>query len=122
MANPNKMYTILKNSYNDDGTIFISNLFFANTSSHDTIRVWFSKIINADDVKKVWVSQKDNDTNIFYVEYTQSFEKNFYHGFSIQQLDFATSKQDIISRMTDEIEWKAITKIADELIQEKNKK
>ena len=69
MALSATMYTILKTSYEDEHKPFVANLFFANASSIDALKKWFRKIINATDVKNVWISQKVNDTNIFYVEY-----------------------------------------------------
>ena len=119
MAISAKMYTILKTSYEDEHKPFVANLFFANASSTDTIEKWFRKIINASDVKNVWISQKPNDTNIFYVEYTQDYEAKFYHGYSVQALDLSNSRQFVVSRMTAEEDWKLLTSIAERFINER---
>ena len=122
MAHVNKVYTILKNSYNDNHESFMPNLFFANSSSFESIEVWFKKIINADDVKDVWISQKDNDNNIFYIKYTPSYESTFYHGFAVQELDLSNTKQNFINAMTNKTDWEKITDIAKKIIEERNKK
>lgn len=119
MAISAKMYTILKTSYEDEHKPFVANLFFANASSPDAIEKWFRKIINATDVKKAWISQKPNDTNIFYVEYAQEYESKFYHGFSVQALDLSTSRQFVVSKMTAEEDWKLLTSIAERFINER---
>lgn len=119
MALSSKMYTILKTSYEDEHKPFVSNLFFANASSVDAMKKWFRKIVTASDVKKVWMSEKTNDTNLFYVEYNQNYEASFYHGFSVQALDLSNSKQYIISRMTDEDEWKNLNSIIEDIIKHK---
>ena len=119
MALSMKMYTILKTSYEDEHKPFVSNLFFANASSIDALEKWFRKIINASDIKKVWISEITNDNNLFYAEYTQDYEAKFYHGFSVQALDMTTSRQYIVNRMTAEEDWKVMKSIAEKFINER---
>lgn len=88
-----KVYTILKNIYRDEQEPVVTNFFFSNVASIEILEKWFDRIINAEDVKKVWITQNDTDQNLFYVIYTEDFEKDFYHGFVIQVLDTDTNMQ-----------------------------
>lgn len=116
-----KVYTILKSSYNkEDNNAFVENLFFANVSSIDALRVWFRKIILATDVKKVWITDKEDDTNLFYVEYNQDYEADFYHGFSVQILNFSNHEQYVLTKEKDKVMLGTIKSILSELLREKN--
>lgn len=88
-----KVYTILKNIYRDEQEPVVTNFFFSNVASIEILEKWFDRIINAEDVKKVWITQNDKDQNMFYIIYTEDFEKDFYHGFVIQVLDTDTNMQ-----------------------------
>lgn len=88
-----KLYSILKSSYRDEHEPFMLNLLFGQVSNIDNLKLMLKKIVCADDVNRFFISQRKNDENLFYVEYTQDFEEDFYHGFSIQVFDVNDNRQ-----------------------------
>lgn len=116
-----KVYTILKNSYQGEHEPFVENFFFANVSSIENLTTWFKKIILSEDVKKVWFTEMKDDINLFYVEYKQSYESEFYHGFSIQVLNLSTSENYIVTEKKDKDTWDKLKKMVLEFIQNRGK-
>lgn len=113
-----KVYTILKNTYRDEQEPVVINFFFSNVTSIDILEKWFYRIINAEDVKKVWLSQKDDDQNIFYVIYNEEFEKDLYHGFVIQILDTDINTQYIVTKEYEE-DWNQIRNLIQDILKQK---
>lgn len=115
-----KVYTILKSSYEKNEDEFVENLFFANASSIDALKSWLQKIIMASDVKRVWLSDKENDKNLFYIEYSQNFETEFHHGFAVQVLNLSTHEQGFVT--SKDPMFKTISSIASDIIKERNQR
>lgn len=116
-----KVYTILKSSYNEDNEAFVENLFFANSSSMDALKTWFRKILFANDVKRAWLPDKENDKNIFYIEYNQNYESEFHHGFSIQVLNLDTHEQYFVTNSRDKALRSTMDSIISDLLRDRNK-
>ena len=116
-----KVYTILKSSYNEDNEAFVDNLFFANSSSMDALKTWFRKILFANDVKRAWLPDKENDKNIFYIEYSQNYESEFHHGFSIQVLNLDTHEQYFVTNSRDKALRSTMDSIISDLLRDRNK-
>jgi len=116
-----KVFTILKSSYNKDNEVFVENLFFANSSSIDALKTWFRKILLATDVKRAWLTDKEDDKNIFYIEYTQNYESDFHHGFSVQVLNLDTREQYFVTNTKDKALRSTIESIISDLLRDRNK-
>ena len=116
-----KVYTIFKSSYNEDNEAFVENLFFANSSSMDALKTWFRKILFANDVKRAWLPDKENDKNIFYIEYSQNYESEFHYGFSIQVLNLDTYEQYFVTNSRDKALRSTMDSIISDLLRDRNK-
>lgn len=116
-----RVFTILKSSYNENDEAFVENLFFANSSSIDTLKTWFRKILFANDIKRAWLPEKEDDKNVFYVEYTQNYESEFHHGFSIQVLNLDTREQYVVTNNRDKALRSTIDSILSDLFRDRNK-
>lgn len=116
-----KVFTILKSSYNENDEAFVENLFFANSSSLNTLKAWFRKILFANDIKRAWLPDKEDDKNVFYVEYNQNYESEFHHGFSIQVLNLDTHEQYVVTNERDKALRSTIDSILSDFLRDRNK-
>lgn len=116
-----KVFTILKSSYNENDEAFVENLFFANSSSIDALKTWFRKIIMANDIKRAWLTDKEDDKNIFYIEYNQNYETDFHHGFSVQVLNLNTHEQYFLTNNKDKALRNTLDSMISDLLRDRNK-
>ena len=116
-----KVFTILKSSYNENDEAFVENLFFANSSSIDALKTWFRKIIMANDIKRAWLTDKEDDKNIFYIEYNQNYETDFHHGFSVQVLNLDTHEQYFLTNNKDKALRNTLDSMISDLLRDRNK-
>lgn len=112
----NKMYTILKNSYQGEHELFLGDMMFGQATTKEDVEDILKKIILAPDVKRAFITSKDNDTNLFYIEYNQNYEAEFYHGFAIQIFDFTTGKQYKLTEINAREEWNQMNEFLKRII------
>ena len=116
-----KVFTILKSSYNENDEAFVENLFFANSSSIDALKTWFRKIIMANDIKRAWLTDKEDDKNIFYIEYNKNYVTDFHHGFSVQVLNLDTHEQYFLTNNKDKALRNTLDSMISDLLRDRNK-
>lgn len=99
-----KVYNILKSSYKD-GNTFMNNLLYGTVTSEETLKQMVLHALEKDDVKSV--SYADDDTeNLIYVSYNPDYEKDFLHGFKVQEIDSDKGTVRFINKSdTEWIDW-----------------
>lgn len=105
---PAKFYSVLKSSYQDNHECFMSNMLFGQATDMQGLEAILKGIIKAIDVKRVFISSKAHDSNLFYIEYDEDYEKEFYHGFAVQIFDFSNGRQYKVTEKTSKEEYDSI--------------
>ena len=112
----NKIYTVTKYSYRGEHDCFLPGIFCHTAVSEEQLLDLVHRYLEMTSLKKAWMTQNKDDLNCFYVTYTDSYEREFYHGYRITVTDLTSGKTDILTKDTYPELWDKIKNIVNETI------
>lgn len=112
----NTIFTITKYSYQDkDNYCFLPGIFCHLATSEDMLLNILKTYMQFENVKDLWMNDDPNKSEVFYVTYTDEFEKNFYHGYQITVMDTKTNKNNMLTKQNYPELWDKIYTMVNEM-------